>query len=120
MTKQFVAVGTVSGNPIFKLSAPGACSCSVVEKQTDFTPYQSVTALPDFLRRLAPATDGSVTCRSSRNSRGRGDSNRTKRRSNRRIDNRCRNDWNNKDAPRNVRRRSDYESALAIARDIAN
>jgi hypothetical protein len=23
----------------FKLSAPGACSCSVVEKQTDFTPY---------------------------------------------------------------------------------
>jgi hypothetical protein len=38
MTKLFVAVGTVSGNPIFKLSAPGACSCSVVEKQTDFTP----------------------------------------------------------------------------------
>ena len=39
MTKLFAAVGTVSGNPIFKLSAPGACSCSVVEKQTDFTPY---------------------------------------------------------------------------------
>jgi hypothetical protein len=65
----------------------------------DNRPGAAPDALPDFLRRLASATDGSVTCRSSRNSRGRGDSSRTKRLRNRRIDNRCRNDWNNKVAP---------------------
>src|SRR6516164_11568288 len=94
-------VGAGEGNRTLVISLEGFCSTIELHPRRRTTgrknsaSRQSGKGTSDYAAWL---TDDSVTSRSSRNSRGRGDSSRTKRPSNRGIDNRCRNGWNNKAA----------------------